>query len=90
MHIAVKDKISLLKDLHSNGILDPSKSIYMGDDLPDYHVMKSVKIATCPNDAVPEIKSISHIVANKKGGEGCVREIIETVLRLQDKWFETE
>ena len=90
VHIKVVDKLGLLNGLSSKGLIDPAKALYMGDDLPDYHIMKAVKIAVCPNDAVPEIKSISHIVTDKKGGEGCVREIIETVLRLQDKWFKAD
>jgi len=89
-HISVSDKLGLFHGLASKDIFDPSTALYVGDDLPDYHVMKEVKVAVCPNDAVPEIKSISHIITEKKGGEGCVREIIETVLRLQGKWFPTD
>lgn len=60
--------------------------LYMGDDIPDYPVLKKVGLATCPQDAVPEIKEISHYISHKKGGKGCVRDVIEQVLKVQGKW----
>ena len=62
----------------------------MGDDLPDYLVMKKIGFPTCPSDAVEEIKSISMYISDKTGGEGCVRDVIEQVLRLQGKWMEED
>ena len=66
--------------------LEPSEILYMGDDLPDYDVMNSVGIATCPQNAAHEIKSISIYISDKKGGEGCVRDVIEQTMRCQSKW----
>jgi len=60
--------------------------LYMGDDIPDYPVMVKVKLAACPKDAAPEIQNIAHYVSQKKGGNGCVRDVIEQVLKVQDKW----
>jgi 3-deoxy-D-manno-octulosonate 8-phosphate phosphatase (KDO 8-P phosphatase) len=70
--------------------IDPETVLYMGDDLPDFPVMKIVGIPTCPADAVEEIKAISRYISDKNGGEGCVRDIIEQVLRLNGKWMDTE
>jgi 3-deoxy-D-manno-octulosonate 8-phosphate phosphatase (KDO 8-P phosphatase) len=67
--------------------LVPGDIMYMGDDLPDYEVMKKVGFPACPADAAEEIKQISLYVSHKKGGEGCVRDIIEQVMRLQGKWM---
>ena len=58
----------------------------MGDDMPDYEVMQRVAVRTCPHDAVAEIKEISVYVSDKKGGEGCVRDVVEQVLKVQGKW----
>mgnify|MGYP001046564001 CR=1 FL=1 len=58
----------------------------MGDDIPDYEVMELCGIPSCPSDAAIEIKSLSKYISNLKGGEGCVRDVIEQVLRLQRKW----
>ena len=60
--------------------------LYMGDDIPDYPVMTQVGLACCPNDAAPEIQGGSNYISDKKGGEGCVRDIIEQTLRVQGKW----
>ena len=60
--------------------------LYMGDDVPDYPVMKLVGLPCCPQDAVSEIKAISKYVSHKKGGKGAVRDVIEQVLKVQDKW----
>ncbi len=60
--------------------------MYMGDDIPDYEIMKQVGLPCCPSDAAEEIKSISVYISDKKGGEGCVRDIIEQILRAQNKW----
>ncbi|MGB5943422.1 MAG: HAD-IIIA family hydrolase [Leeuwenhoekiella sp.] len=67
--------------------IKPQNVLYMGDDLPDYPVMQLVGLPTCPQDAVKEIKEISKYVSHKKGGEGCVRDVIEQVLKVQGKWM---
>ena len=62
----------------------------MGDDIPDYEVMQKVGVATCPQDAVMEIKHVSHYESPYKGGHHCVRDVIEQTLRCQYKWFKEE
>ncbi len=64
--------------------------LYMGDDIPDYHVMRRVGIAACPQDAAPEIKSISDYQSPFNGGRHCVRDVIEQTLRVQKNWFNDE
>jgi 3-deoxy-D-manno-octulosonate 8-phosphate phosphatase (KDO 8-P phosphatase) len=70
--------------------LDFSEVLFMGDDIPDFEVMKQAGMPVCPADADSEIKQISAYISDKKGGEGCVRDIIEQVLRLHNKWMDTE
>jgi len=70
-------------DIHD---INPENVLYMGDDIPDYPVMQMVGLAACPKDAVPEIQSISNYISQRKGGKGCVRDVIEQVLKVQDKW----
>ena len=69
-----------------NYSLNPEEILYVGDDIPDIPVMKEIGVSCCPSDAVPDVKEIVDYVSHKKGGEGCVREIIEQVLRVQGKW----
>jgi 3-deoxy-D-manno-octulosonate 8-phosphate phosphatase (KDO 8-P phosphatase) len=80
------DKLQCYKDfIYSNDIKD-EQVMYMGDDLPDHEVMSRVGIAACPNDSAPEIKSICVYISPKEGGKGCVRDIIEQVMRAQGTW----
>lgn len=84
------NKIESLDDFLSKTEIQKNEILYMGDDLVDFPIMKEVEIATCPVDAVPEIKAISDYISDKKGGEGCVRDVIEQVMRSQQKWFDQE
>lgn len=83
----VRHKIASLDDFVSKTGIPVAEILFMGDDLVDYEIMKKVGIATCPSDAVPEIKLISRYVSDRKGGEGCVRDVIEQVMRAQGKWY---
>ncbi len=67
--------------------IKPENVLYMGDDIPDLYVMKEVGLPCAPQDAVPEIKAVAKYVSHKKGGKGCVRDIIEQVLKVQGKWI---
>lgn len=64
--------------------------LYMGDDLPDFEIMRKVGISACPSDAAHEIKEIANYVSDKGGGQGCARDVIEQVLRIHDKWLVEE
>jgi 3-deoxy-D-manno-octulosonate 8-phosphate phosphatase (KDO 8-P phosphatase) len=63
------------------------EALYMGDDIPDYPVLKVVGVSTCPQDAAVEIKEIVDYHSPYNGGQHCVRDVIEQTLRLQGKWF---
>ena len=88
--LGVSDKLVVLNNYISKNNLDLKKMVYMGDDIPDFKVMKEVGVPCCPADAAEEIKSISIYISDKKGGEGCVRDIIEQVLKVQGKWMNEE
>ena len=80
------DKLAAFETFVNKYNLDPGTILYMGDDLPDYPVLRRVGLPTCPNDAVTEIKEIAQYVSPFLGGKGCVRDVIEKVMRLQEKW----
>lgn len=90
VYLGINNKMeTYLNYLKSKGV-DPSEVIYMGDDIPDYHVMKASGLAVCPANAAEEIKSISHYISSFNGGEGCARDIIEQVLKVKNMWFDDE
>jgi 3-deoxy-D-manno-octulosonate 8-phosphate phosphatase (KDO 8-P phosphatase) len=80
------DKIKPFNDWISKMDIDPADVMYMGDDIPDHPVMKTAGIPVAPADAAEEIKSLCKYISDKKGGEGCVRDVVEQVLRVQGKW----
>jgi 3-deoxy-D-manno-octulosonate 8-phosphate phosphatase (KDO 8-P phosphatase) len=88
--LGVKNKDLVLKEYLDKHGIDPGHVVYMGDDIPDYKVMKMVGIPVCPADAAEEIKAISIYISDRNGGEGCVRDIIEQVLKVQGKWMSEE
>ena len=88
--LGAHNKTEILENYLKEKNVKRENTLYMGDDLPDYEIMKEVGLPTCPQDAVPEIKAISKYVSHKKGGKGCVREVIEQVLKVQGKWMVTE
>lgn len=83
-------KLESFEDFVYKYELNPDEILYMGDDLPDYEVMKTVGVPTCPSDASEEIQNISRYISNIKGGEGCVRDVIEQVMRAQGKWMDDD
>jgi 3-deoxy-D-manno-octulosonate 8-phosphate phosphatase (KDO 8-P phosphatase) len=85
-----RTKSESMKVLAARWNLDLKNVLYMGDDIPDIEVMKMVGLPVCPADADSEIKQISVYISDKRGGEGCVRDVIEQALRLHNKWMDHE
>lgn len=85
MGVAVKIK-TFQAWLASHG-LAADEVAFMGDDIPDYEVMKACGCPCCPADAAAEIKDISTYISPRQGGDGCVRDVVEQILRAQGKWM---
>jgi len=83
-------KINVLEDIVLENEIKLEEMLYMGDDIPDYEVLKAVGISTCPNDAASEIKSICHYISPINGGKGAVRDVIEKTLKAQGLWLDSE
>lgn len=80
------NKIESYNELIRKYNLSESDILYMGDDIPDIPVMEKSGVSSCPQDAVSDVKNKVDYISHKNGGCGCVREIIEQVLRVQKKW----
>ncbi len=87
VYLKSSNKLEVYAKIKEKHNLVDEEILYMGDDIPDFDVMLKVGIATCPQDACPEIKGISHYQSPIFGGKGCVRDVIEQVLKVQEKWF---
>ena len=80
-----KDKMIAMKQLLDEYNLDLSQVAYMGDDLPDIPVLKEVGLASCPNDAIDEVKELCLFISSKNGGRGAVRELTDLIYSSQTK-----
>ncbi len=87
IYLGAHQKVEQLDEYMDVYNIKSENVLYMGDDIPDLPVMQMVGLPTCPQDAVAEIKEISKYVSFKKGGKGCVRDVIEQVLKVQGKWI---
>lgn len=87
IYLGIHDKVEQLKEFFDIYDVNSENVLYMGDDIPDLYPMKLVGLPCCPQDAAAEIKEISRYVSHKKGGKGCVRDVIEQVLKVQGKWL---
>jgi len=87
IYLGVSHKLEVFKNYLEKTGISADTILYMGDDLPDYPVMQKVGVPSCPADAAEEIKSISKYISIHKGGDGCVRDVIEQVMKIQESWF---
>lgn len=88
IHLGTPDKVKTFKEYTEKHNIKPEQVLYMGDDIPDFHVMKLVGLPTCPQDSSPEIKNICRYISHVKGGRGAARDVIEQVMKVQGKWME--
>ena len=86
VYMRVEDKLSVLQNYMQLHNVAVGQALFMGDDVPDLAVMSAVGVPCCPNDAAIEIKGVSKYISPFKGGEGCVRDVIEKVLKLRNDW----
>lgn len=85
--LGVDKKIDVYNQYLETHKLEKENILFMGDDIPDYEIMLAAGVPTCPSDAVEEIKRIATYISHQSGGHGCVRDIIEQVLKVQGKWM---
>jgi len=90
VEMGVADKTAVLRQYMKEHNVTKEEILYMGDDMPDRKVMQMAGLACCPSDAVAEVRDIANYISPLKGGEGCVRDVIEKVLKLHGKWNDDE
>jgi len=90
VYLSIGNKLEVFHDIVKRDNLKMENILYMGDDIPDYEIMKEVGVAACPADAAQEIKHISKYISPVPGGKGCARDVLEQVMKVQDKWFDED
>ena len=86
IHFGVADKTNFIADLLKSNKIKWEEVLYMGDDLPDMPLMSKVGLSACPADAVSEVRTMVKYISPVNGGWGCVRDVIEKVLKLRNDW----
>ena len=91
VYLAIKNKYQFIENYLAERKIKWETVLFMGDDLPDIETLMAVGVATCPSDAIAEVREVSEYISSIGGGYGCVRDVIEKVLKLNDNWkFDTE
>lgn len=90
IYMSIKHKLPTYVEWRDGNRLKDEEILFMGDDIPDYEIMKTVGLSCAPLDAASEIKSVAKFVSSRNGGHGCAREVIEEVLKAQGKWMNGE
>lgn len=85
--LGIGNKLETFHSYLKNNSIPTSEVLFMGDDIPDLPIMKEVGMPTCPSDAAEEIKASAAYISHQSGGKGCVRDVIEQVLKVQGKWM---
>ena len=90
VHLGCANKVAVYEDLLVRLGIRHEEVLYMGDDIPDYPVMRLCGCPCCPADAASEIREASVYVSHLRGGYGCGRDVVEQVLRAQGKWMQDQ
>ena len=88
--LGIENKVEVYNKYLQEHNIQPEHVLFMGDDIPDYEIMMKAGLPTCPADAAEEIRSIARYISHAPGGKGCVRDVIEQVLKIQGKWMNDE
>lgn len=90
VYLSIGNKLELFHEIVKRDGLKMENILYMGDDIPDYEIMSKVGVAACPANAAEEIKHISKYISPLDGGRGCARDVLEQVMKVQNKWFDED
>jgi 3-deoxy-D-manno-octulosonate 8-phosphate phosphatase (KDO 8-P phosphatase) len=82
----VSDKVACVVEVMAGLELEAREVAYIGDDLNDLPLLKAVGLAAAPADAPFEVRDAAFMVTERKGGDGCLREFLEAILRARGDW----
>lgn len=90
VYLGTDDKWKRYEAYKKEHDLQREEVLYMADDIVDLKVLKDVGVSVCPADAADEVRAIADYVSPRKGGRGCVRDVIEQTLKVQGKWMDAD
>lgn len=87
--LGVDSKVEVYQKFLKDSAIQSEEVLFIGDDIPDLRLMQMAGLAACPADAVEEIKALADYISPRVGGDACVRDIVEKVLKIQGLWDNT-
>lgn len=90
VYMGASFKLPLFEQWLEDAALDASEVIFVGDDIPDLHVMEAAGLSVAPADAAWQVKEIADYISPYDGGRGVARDVIEKVLIAQGMWMDDE
>lgn len=87
IHLGASEKLPVLKDWMTRYNLSTEDVAFMGDDIPDLKCLRFVGLPCAPNDAAWEAKQTAHYISRFNGGYGCVRDLLEQIMKAQGMWL---
>lgn len=88
--LGVDAKPEVYHEFLKKSALNADQVLFIGDDIPDLQLMKLAGLSACPADAVEEIKVLADYISPRKGGDACVRDILEKLLKIQGLWIDND
>ncbi len=80
LHLGIKDKMAVFRDIIQRHGLKAEEVAYIGDDVNDLDVLNVAGLSACPNDAISFVRNSVHYVCRERGGNGAFRELAELII----------
>ena len=90
IYLGKDHKLPVLNEHLQKHNISINQVLYMGDDIPDLPCLKKVGVSSCPNDASVEVREVCDYISHINGGKGCVRDVLEQTMRIQNKWMDDD
>ena len=90
IYLGKDQKLPVLNEHLKKHNISLNQVLYMGDDIPDLPCLKMVGISSCPKDASVEVREVCDYISHINGGKGCVRDVLEQTMRIQNKWMDDD
>lgn len=90
IYLGQKSKTETFLKVIENFNVLPENVAYIGDDMPDYPVLKLAGLPCCPADAAADVRAICQYISPVAGGQGVAREILESAMKLHGTWWNEE
>ena len=90
IYLGASHKLEIFRDWMKKERLEAGEVIFMGDDIPDLKCLREAGLPCCPYDACAEVRATASYISRFTGGYGCVRDVLEQVLKAHGDWMKDQ